>query len=492
VVITIPVFINTLGADAYGVFSLVALAGSLNVFANLGLNASLTRFLAQQGKTAESDLDIAVTIILQLIVLTPLTAVGLVARGYILTDILRVPPSLMGDAKWLFTAMLLGSVLLLIGQTFTSMLDAQQKIHLTSLYLLIYNVLYWGLILLVVYLGYALHAVAIVVFASAVAWFCIVTTSSLRAWGGLSLAGFRSNMLRIAKKQLSYGLQMYVSGVVGFFYEPFTKILVSRFIGVTEVGLFDIGLRMRNQITGLATKLIYPLFPMLSLLKDEAKTRFIVHDVEQKTFFVVVPLTAAVILISGPVSALFFTTHVRAIAITVACIASSFLVASVTVTPMYLFMMAKGHASKTIIIQLTNVVVNAVVFFALLAPLAYYSAVVANVAAIFSSFLVSLYYQKRYLDSLIFDSPTQLFRMVLTFAFAIALAYGIGRVIQNDGWEMVLLPIVVGTVSIVLYRYARMVQQSDIERYLGENSQIARLAILLLCKVPATASRDRA
>jgi peptidoglycan biosynthesis protein MviN/MurJ (putative lipid II flippase) len=159
---------------------------------------------------------------------------------------------------------------------------------------------------------------------------------------------------------------------------------------------------------------------------------------------------------------------------------------------MYLFMMAKGHASKTIIIQLTNVVVNAVVFFALLAPLAYYSAVVANVAAIFSSFLVSLYYQKRYLDSLIFDSPTQLFRMVLTFAFAIALAYGIGRVIQNDGWEMVLLPIVVGTVSIVLYRYARMVQQSDIERYLGENSQIARLAILLLCKVPATASRDRA
>ena len=60
--VTIPVFIRKLGADNYGIFSIISIVGSVNVFANLGLNISLIKFLAEQGKSKESDHDIIVTI----------------------------------------------------------------------------------------------------------------------------------------------------------------------------------------------------------------------------------------------------------------------------------------------------------------------------------------------------------------------------------------------------------------------------------------------
>ena len=45
----IPIFIKGLGTDQYGVFALVSVIGNLNLFTNLGLNSSLTKFLAEQG-----------------------------------------------------------------------------------------------------------------------------------------------------------------------------------------------------------------------------------------------------------------------------------------------------------------------------------------------------------------------------------------------------------------------------------------------------------
>ena len=153
VFVTIPTFVRLLGTEAYGVFSLVALVGSVNIFANLGLNSSLIRFLAQQGKTKESDYDIVVNLLILLAILCPLTVCGIIFREGILLHVLNVPPRLVNAAEWLFISMLIGNVFLLLGQTFTAILDSLQKIYLTNLYQMINNIVYWGLILLVLSLG---------------------------------------------------------------------------------------------------------------------------------------------------------------------------------------------------------------------------------------------------------------------------------------------------------------------------------------------------
>ena len=482
VLITIPTFVRLLGPEAYGIFSLVALVGSVNIFANLGLNSSLIRFLAQQGKTKESDYDIVVNLLILLAILCPLTVCGIIFREGILLHVLNVPPRLVNAAEWLFISMLIGNVFLLLGQTFTAILDSLQKIYLTNLYQMINNIVYWGLILLVLSLGYSLSGVAVAILTSTIIWFCIVAVSGLRSWGRLSFKGLRSNGMWVAKKQLHYGLQIYTGGLVGFLYEPLTKILVSRFLGVTEVGLFDIGLRARNQIMGLTNKLLYPLYPIISQLDDRKRIGTLVHDVEQKTFLLIMPLIGIVLLAAKPLVLLFFHSNVDAIAITIACIVSAFLFGSFTVTPNYQFLMAKGHASKTIVLQVVNVLVNAIVFLVCFPWLGYYAVVAANAIAILSSCGLSLYYQKRYLNNLIFDSAQQTLAVGVSFSAALALGYFFSTLFDLNAWKLISGPMIVVSAIVILYRYFGLLNAADISRYIGERTIFSKLFVRILCK----------
>ena len=58
----VPIFINRLGVDAYGVFALITILGNLNFFSSFGLNSALLVFLSKQGKTEESQRDIVVVL----------------------------------------------------------------------------------------------------------------------------------------------------------------------------------------------------------------------------------------------------------------------------------------------------------------------------------------------------------------------------------------------------------------------------------------------
>ena len=61
---SIPIFIHKLGTELYGVFALVSVIGNLNLFTNLGLDVALTKFIAEQGKSVESDKDILMSLLL--------------------------------------------------------------------------------------------------------------------------------------------------------------------------------------------------------------------------------------------------------------------------------------------------------------------------------------------------------------------------------------------------------------------------------------------
>lgn len=482
VFLTIPIFVRVLGTEAYGVFSLVALVGNVNTFANFGLNSSLVRFLAEQGKTVESDHDIIITFFLLIVILCPLTLGGIIFQSIILVDVLNVPMQLINDARWLFIFMLIGNIFILLGQVFTAILDSQQKIYLTNFYQMIYNIMYWGLILIVISLGYSLKGVAVAMLISAVIWFSIVSISGVRSWGKLSYRGLKNDVIRIARKQLSYGLKIYAAGIIGFFHEPLTKILVSRFIGIAEVGFFDVGLRVKSQIVGLVNKLLSPLFPAISKLTQPDIVKLLVHDVEQKMFLIVMPLIGVVILTTNPIIGLIFHLEVNTISITVIYIVAAYLLGSTTMIPMYLFLMAKGHPSKIIIVQGVNASVNAVVFFFCLPWLGYYAVVASTVIAIYSSFGLLIYYQKRYFNSLIFTSTKQLAIVIVAFFVSFSLGYYSVTIIDSTLWKIIIPSIVVFLMTIGTYRYFALLNQLDIIRYFGEGTFFSKIFMRILCK----------
>ncbi|HSQ74685.1 MAG TPA: oligosaccharide flippase family protein [Bacteroidota bacterium] len=490
VLVAVPLFVRILGQEAFGLFSLVALVGNVNAFANLGLNAALVRFLAEQGKSRESDHDIVVTVLLLVGVIVPLTVAGAVFERTVMLDVLNVPPELYDDGVWLYRAMLVSNVFVLLGGTCTAVLDAQQKVHLTNLFQIVYTVVYWGLILWVILAGQPLRTIAVTTVIATVLWFAAVVAGMIATWGMPVLTGLRTDGRASMRKQLSYGVQLFSAGVIGFFYEPLTKILLAHFLGVREVGIFDIGMRARNLVSSLLLKLLYPLYPLFAKLADHAQVRFLVHDVEQKSMLVVAPVLGIVILTVTPLVDLFFGTDVDLLAPTIIWMVATYLLWGFTVTPFYTYLIAKGHAWKTVLVQILNVAANTALFLATFAWLGYFAAIAGNVASNLCTWLFLMFLQWSMLRSLIFDSWRQMVAMVLVIGISLGLSLAF-PVAEWGFFTIVAAPVLVAGITLLLYRVFSVLTVDDVTRYLGRGTRAARTCAWLLCREPSPAAPVR-
>ena len=232
----ISVFIKIKGSEVYGVFALLMVLGNVNTFSTLGLSSALIKSLSEKGKGRESDHAIIITFLILLIISLIIAILLTIFNHFILTKTLGIPDKYFNQVKWLYIFLVLANFFILLGQTFNAILDSQQKIYISQSLQIGYNLIYYGLILLSLSFDCSLSVVGSVIFISALLWLTLIVYCSLKSWGPLSFKGLGKTYVIIAKEQLSYGMQIYAGGVIGFCYEPLTKILVSNFVGITEVG----------------------------------------------------------------------------------------------------------------------------------------------------------------------------------------------------------------------------------------------------------------
>lgn len=398
---SIPVFIHTLGEEAYGAFSIVTLAGNLNIFASLGLNTALLRFLSAQGKSRESDFDIAITMGLLLVIILPLSALALNHQNYILQHLLGLSDALYSQVVDLYQYVLIANVLLLLGQTFTTVLDAQQRMYLTNFYQLIYSVLYWGGILVAVSVGFGMNELGLVVLGSAAIWFGLVAVAAWQTWGWLKLGGLRHELPQVVRKQISFSSKVYAAGLLTMLFEPITKILVARLIGVREVGYLEIAYKVRSQLGALTTRMIYPIFPKIVQETDPRRLSQLLGNYQTGMVLVLLPFLFFFTLVVPDLLLIWLPNASEIVITATLCISVTFILNSLSLPPYY-FLMSRQHVGKTVLIQVTNVVVNLVVGLLTYQLLGVYGFVLGNCVAILASMGLCLHYQRRLLGELVF------------------------------------------------------------------------------------------
>ena len=105
----IPVFINKLGTELYGVFALVTVIGNLNIFTNIGLDAALTKFITEQGQSEDSNKDIITSLLLSSSLVILISSLVFCFRFFLLREILHIPEMYVAgrefngftpDCKW--------------------------------------------------------------------------------------------------------------------------------------------------------------------------------------------------------------------------------------------------------------------------------------------------------------------------------------------------------------------------------------------------------
>jgi O-antigen/teichoic acid export membrane protein len=480
--ILVTIFTKYLGVELYGLFSIVSLIGNINIFASFGLNSALIKFISEQGKSKESNLDIVVTLLITCIFLCLLSFLSLYFNGYILLSILNVPFIYLDLSRKLFFCLIISNYFAFLGQTLSAVIDSQQKIFLTNALQMIYNLLYSGSIIVIVLMGYSLDVIGLSILFTSLVWFILITISFFKVWGRLQFEGLKSNFLRVSKKQISYGLKIYTSGLIGLLYEPLTKIIISHFIGIKEVGFFDIALKVRNQLQNLIGKTYYPIYPLIAQTKEYQKLRNIVHDIEQKVFICIPPILSSVLLCSAPFTRIWMGQNSSDLIIDgIIIITSAYLIASFTIIPFYMYLMIK-RASITIYIQITNVIANSVVILLIYHILGFYSVYIASSFAITSSFIVSLYYQKKYLNSLIFDSFNQLLKVIFEFIICFISGYVCTLFINDNLLKLILIPIIVTLISILSMRYLKLFKKEDMQRYLGERTSFYNIGVKIFIR----------
>jgi O-antigen/teichoic acid export membrane protein len=404
--VSIPVFIRVLGEEAYGAFSIVTLAGNLSIFVNLGLNSALLKFLCVQGRSKESDYDIVATLLLLIVIVVPLSVLAITFQQPILQRILGMSDRLYDQVRILYRCVVLANLVLLIGQTFTTLLDSQQRIYLTNMYQFIYSLLYWGGMIGVVSLGYGMPAVGGVVLGAATVWLALVSIAALTVWGKPDLTGFWPALPRIARKQLAFGASVYSAGLLTMLFEPMTKLLVSRLIGVTEVGYLEIAHKIRSQLWAVMQKMTYPLYPQIAQQTDIGVIHRMMNAFQSRMLVLIVPFLLFFFLALPSALSLWLPNANETTTLATLCISSAYMLGTLSIPPYY-FLMSHQHGKKTVLVQAVNVTVNGLVILLSYQWMGFDGVILANSLAILSSLTVCLYFQKRYVGPLQFGVRTQ-------------------------------------------------------------------------------------
>ena len=393
---SIPLLIDKLGDKLYGVYSMVLLIGNLNSLTNFGLNTALVKYISEQGKCKESDHDIVYSILFLLCFLIPLFFILIYFSNEVLEIILNIPSELINSDTILFyNFVVVANLLIIIGQMFIAVLDAQQKIYITNFLFSFYNLLYWGSIIVMLYIFSSLGSIGIAILSSTVIWFVLMFYFVSVHWGRLELADLKKDFYKKISKQLHYGSKIYISSLISFFHEPFSKILVSHFLGITSVVPLEIALRVKGQMWTLIAKVLYPIFPLIANTKDNKQNQIIVKQSFKMIFIIIVPTITAIIFSTGDLLNLWLGERIDFLAITTIVLLTFNLLAAIGI-PIYHYLMAKDSVNKIIVMQFLNASVSVFIFLFLYRLMYFYSVIISQALAILSStsiaFTISINY----------------------------------------------------------------------------------------------------
>lgn len=477
----VPVLISKLGLEVYGVFAVLSVVSNLSTLADLGMDRALIVYLSNQGKSKESNFDIFVALSIKLSLLCVLIAILLGIEKIVLLNVLNIPIHYYDEAVIFFRCILFSNAFMILGMSFASILDSLQKVYVNSFTRLIYSIIYWFGLLFVVIKGYGLTGIGVVSVISSLLWFVMTVGIAFKLWGTFHLGGIKKHWKRIFYKQIVYSSKIFSASVLNWFFEPLSKILLSKFIGLNAVALFDVALRIRGQIASLFSKAIYPLGPYIANSKDSKHLYEVVADMTKKIHLVVIPFSLIFVFISKILIYLWMGgENLGDLSLFVAVLCGGFLLLVPPTYPIYQYLYTKSLAGKTVWIQCTNVVVNVLVFFCLYNSCGLYTILFSNSIAYFCSYLLSDFYLRKYILSELQSEYSFYFKMFLLFIALLIVGGCIRILLPFSIMDLILYPIVLLAVYVVFVRLFKLIVLKDIIRYFGTFPLLEKVLLFIL------------
>ncbi len=295
--------LNTIGIEKLGIWSVVLAATSVANIANLGLSASVVKFVA---KYLARNEERTVANVIQTSVISIGALMGLVLlivfpfANWLLG--LVIPAAYLKDALSILPYALISLWVMVVASVFQAGLDGYQRIDIRGEILIVNSLLNLLLCLVLVpahgLMGLAYAHIANAVMSLVGSWVMLKRHLSL-----LPIFLYKWNR-KLFKEMVGYGLNFQVISICLMLCDPITKALLTKFGGLVMTGFYEMASRMIVQVRALLVSANQVLVPTVADLQERNPNiiQSVYRDNYRLMFYIALPFYSIIIALTPLIS----------------------------------------------------------------------------------------------------------------------------------------------------------------------------------------------
>lgn len=307
-IITIPLLIDGLGDDRFGILLLAwAIVGYFSLF-DIGISRATTKYVSEylgKGKARELPKLIWTAIVSLFVLGLAAMLVWFLVSPWLISDVMKIPNDLIFETKNSFLYLGFSIPVLLMTAGIAGVFKGQQRFGLTNAIGIPASLLNYLLpLFIVIYsqrIDYIVGVLVIIRFVVLFIYFTLV----LRSIEGLSRPRFP--VVSELKRLLIFGGWMTVSRVINPIMVYLDKFFVASLVNLAAVTHYGTPMEMVSRVSTISHSFMGALFPALSAISgDPVRLKRISLKAVKYSMFVLLPIAALVIVWADPILSILF------------------------------------------------------------------------------------------------------------------------------------------------------------------------------------------
>jgi len=385
-----------LGIKLLGVWSLIIAASSVTGISNFGFSSAIVKYVAEynvKGEQTPISQLIFTSIFFMTCLFLVIAVIIYVSAVYIISELLD--PQYVNIAISILPVSLFFMYVNSAGNILNSAIEGFQRNYIRNFSLSVISFGYLVIALLLIP-KYGLMGFAIAQLIQSIAIFLVSYYFLSRLCTDFTIFSWNwdRNNFRIL---LNYGYKIQIITVCQILLEPLTKILVSKFHGVSTLGFYEMASRLITQLRQIIAGMNQVTIPLVSHLQQTNKPT-IMHVYERGLSFIIYiafPLFAGIILFT-PHLALIWIGNVNVIFINCTYILASGMLVNILNAQAYFNSLGEGRLNGLTYISILVLFLTVLLGILFGIALPEYGVVIANaVASGIGSVCLIIYYNKQ-------------------------------------------------------------------------------------------------
>ncbi len=299
-IITIPILINSIGTEKFGVLSIIWMViGYFSLF-DLGLGRTLTKLIAQKlGQQRVTEQDIARLTWTTLALMMVLSIMGALVvyflTPWLVYDLLKLPSAMQSEVSSAFRFLALSIPLVIMTTAFRGILEAYQYFSWVNIIRLPMGIFTFLGPVLVLPFSHSLEMIVIVLLIGRAVSFLAHVVVCLKLLPVLK--GERQFVMSLVPYLLSFGGWMSVTNVIGPLMVYLDRFIIGAVLTMSAVAYYTTPYEMVTKLWLIPGVVLPVLFPAFSMAEQVSKAK-LVRLYFQGMLFIVASIFPLSLLIS--------------------------------------------------------------------------------------------------------------------------------------------------------------------------------------------------